>query len=71
MTIGDEKVVSSAELNALPDKIRRYIHDLETEADPAGTMSQSRIRSLERPLVAKAVPARSVLCFRPCRSCGP
>jgi hypothetical protein len=26
------------EINALPDRVRRYIHDLETNCDPAGTI---------------------------------
>lgn len=28
-------------INALPDPIRRYIHDLQTNADPAGTLAEN------------------------------
>jgi len=57
MTIGDEKVVSSAELNALPDKIRRYIHDLETEADPAGTIRQNILVREENQMLRNHIEA--------------
>lgn len=30
--------VMAGEINTLPDRIRLYIHDLETNADPAGTI---------------------------------
>lgn len=29
---------TSAEINALPTNLRRWIHELETNADPAGTV---------------------------------
>lgn len=29
-----------AHLNALPDPVRRYIHDLETRCDPAGELRE-------------------------------
>lgn len=28
----------AAEINSLPGRVRDYIHDLETQADPAGTL---------------------------------
>ena len=28
-------------VNSLPETLRKYIHDLETDADPAGTISQN------------------------------
>ena len=28
------------EINALPTRVRDYIHDLETNVDPAGTLQQ-------------------------------
>ena len=30
------EVVTAEEVNALPDKFRLYIHDLESQCDPAG-----------------------------------
>jgi len=40
---------TSANINALPDPIRGYIHDLETRADPAGELVLARdaIRQLQ------------------------
>lgn len=32
------RVPTSAEINALPDASRQYIHDLETRADPCGDL---------------------------------
>ena len=37
---GDVEPPSSEEINELPDHIRRWIHDLETRCDPAGTLRQ-------------------------------
>lgn len=34
-------VPDSAHINALPDPLRRFIHDLETNADPAGTIREA------------------------------
>jgi len=31
----------AAHINALPDPLRRFIHDIETNADPAGTISEN------------------------------
>lgn len=31
------------EINALPDRVRQYIHDLETNADPAGTIQDNAL----------------------------
>lgn len=28
--------MKSSEINALPDRVRRYIHDIETRCDPTG-----------------------------------
>jgi hypothetical protein len=36
----DSLIVSADEINALPEKLRRYIHDLETRCDPAGDIQQ-------------------------------
>jgi hypothetical protein len=34
---------TSAEINALPPNLRRWIHELETDADPAGTIRQAAL----------------------------
>ena len=40
----DKSWLPTAEnINALPDPIRRYIHDLETNADPAGMVQENII----------------------------
>lgn len=31
--------MTSDEINALPERVRRYIHDLETRCDPAGDVA--------------------------------
>jgi len=31
------------EINALPERVRQYIHDLETNADPAGTIQENAL----------------------------
>jgi hypothetical protein len=46
---------SANEINALPDRIRRWVHDLETRCDPAGDLrdlrhAEDRIRELEAAL---------------------
>jgi hypothetical protein len=33
----------SAEINALPERVRSFIHDLETRADPAGDVRRAHI----------------------------
>lgn len=35
--------MTSAEINALPEKVRRFIHDLETRVDPAGEVAQNAL----------------------------
>lgn len=47
--------VSADEINALPEKIRRYIHDLETEADPAGTIRQNILVREENEMLRKYI----------------
>lgn len=32
--------MTSDEVNQLPERVRRYIHDLETRCDPAGEVRQ-------------------------------
>lgn len=49
---------TSANINALPYPIRKYIHDLETRCDPAGdirelTIARDTIRAME---AARSIP---------------
>jgi len=39
--LNDEPSLSPGEFNALPEKFRRYIHDIETRLDPAGNVKQT------------------------------
>lgn len=34
-------MLTAAEINLLPDRIRSYIHDLETQCDPAGMVREN------------------------------
>ena len=36
LSMVDDFVPDAVHINALPEKLRQYIHDLETDADPAG-----------------------------------
>ena len=36
--------ITTAEINALPDRLRRYIHDLETNCDPAGVLQSLAVQ---------------------------
>jgi hypothetical protein len=38
--LSDSPVLSAGEINGLPEKLRRYIHDLETRSDPAGDIKE-------------------------------
>lgn len=38
---GESWTPTPANINALPESVRRYIHDLETNADPAGTIREA------------------------------
>lgn len=47
--MSDQKWQPTAEhINALPDPIRRYIHDLETRCDPAGDIRTIAVLRDER-----------------------
>lgn len=41
LTIDDDWLPTADNINALPDPLRRYIHDLETMADPAGLVQEN------------------------------
>lgn len=36
--VSHKPTLTAAEINALPDRVRRYIMMLETDADPSGTI---------------------------------
>ena len=38
--LNDGLSLSAEEINGLPEKLRRYIHDIETRSDPAGDVAQ-------------------------------
>lgn len=38
MTISENWLPTAANINSLPEPIRRYIHDIETSCDPTGDM---------------------------------
>jgi len=45
--------MTSEEINALPENVKRYIHDLETNADPAGIIRENiflkdQVKALEK-----------------------
>lgn len=42
-------------INALPDPLRRYIHNLETDADPAGTIRQNVLTRDENAMLRRKV----------------
>lgn len=57
--------MTAEEINALPDRVRSYIHDLETRADPAGDVRELfRLRE-ENASLRTEVEARSI-----CAGCG-
>lgn len=49
------ETVTAQEINALPDKIRRYIHDLETRCDPAGEVRERALLKDENEQLRKKV----------------
>jgi hypothetical protein len=53
-------IPDAAHINALPEPIRRYIHDLETRCDPAGdiralTIARDTIKALEMKLAERGL----------------
>lgn len=54
--------MTAEEINALPEKIRKYICDLETRADPAGEVRINRqLADVNRELVASNRMLRDTL----------
>jgi hypothetical protein len=43
LEIGPDWLPTAEAINALPEPLRRFIHDLETNADPAGMVRQNII----------------------------
>lgn len=59
LDIPDDWLPTPANINALPDPIRRYIHHLETRADPAGdTLRIYELETMVRGLEAMIVVMR-------------
>ena len=54
MAIPDNWLPTAANINALPEPLRRYIHDLHTNAYPAGIISENLlVRDQNRQLIEK------------------
>ena len=54
-------IPTSENINALPEEIRKYIHDLETMCDPSGyVQSIAILKDTIRALTAKAADAAGV-----------
>ena len=63
--------MTAEEINALPERVRRYIHDLVTRCDPAGEVQErwslreqrdglvAKVRELEKELANLRRPQRS------------
>jgi len=52
-------------VNALPEPLRRYIHDLETNTDPAGMVRENIIMRAERDALVLKVAALNQKAGRP------
>lgn len=62
MNIADDWTPTADNVNALPMPVRRYIHDLETNADPAGMVAENTlIKDLCRQLDAKIAQLKEQL----------
>ena len=58
--ISDDWLPTAENINALPPALRRYVHNLETNADPAGmvcdnTLLRDQVRRLESKLLSGSV----------------
>lgn len=56
--IPDDWAPTAAAINALPDPLRRFIHDIETNCDPAGLVRENYALKLQVRAV-EAMVARS------------
>lgn len=53
---------TSANINALPEPLRRYIHDIETNSDYAGIIAQNTLtRNQNAQLVAEVMRLKGLL----------
>lgn len=43
--------MTSSEINLLPETLRKYIHDLETNCDPAGIIRENTLLNLENKML--------------------
>jgi hypothetical protein len=55
--VGDDWLPTAENVNALPDPLRRYIHDLETRADPSGDLRDKAIAQDEVAMLRAALNA--------------
>lgn len=66
--------MSPAEVNMLPPRVRSYIHELHTNADPAGTVRElAQLKDTNRALqlmYRRAVSPRPVSCGCTVTPCG-
>ena len=68
------------EINALPERVRLYIHDIETQCDPAGmvaenTLLRDQVRALDAMIARlksqlKRLTTAAKKCDRGCRRCN-
>lgn len=69
MNISSDWLPTAANINALPEPLRRYIHDLETRTDPAGEVR--RIAELKDQVEALQVQLKTARAPRTdCFECG-
>jgi hypothetical protein len=52
---------TSKEINLLPPNLRRYIHDLHTDADPAGTIRENQLVKAENEQLRKLLEIMTTL----------
>lgn len=55
----------AAEINALPERVRRFVHDLETRADPAGDVREAHVARETANALAVRVAELEAICDRP------
>jgi hypothetical protein len=63
LKIPDSWVPTAANVNKLPLALRRYLHDLHTNTDPAGTLRENvRLRQQNAALRAECVRLATIRC---------
>jgi hypothetical protein len=59
MNVSPDWTPTPANVNALPDPVRRYVHDLETQCDPAGEIARTRLLEDENAMLRAKLMAMS------------